>query len=92
MPALEEELTARELEVLHHLADGLTVQQIADEMFLGYETVKGYMTSLRQKLDARSQLQVVLAAARLGLLADDHPLGGREVPDVDSAEVGAGRE
>jgi DNA-binding CsgD family transcriptional regulator len=75
MEQLQEELTAREIEVLSHLANGLTTKEIAAEMYLGYETVREYQTGLRRKLGARSQLQIVLAAARLGLLPDDHPLG-----------------
>jgi LuxR family maltose regulon positive regulatory protein len=86
MDQLREELTAREIEVLGHLANGLTTKEIAAEMFLGYETVKEYQTGLRRKLGARSQLQIVLTAARLGLLPEDHPLG--RPPDHDGNRRG----
>lgn len=79
-----EELTDREIEVLMHLANGLPTKQIAAEMYLGYETVKDYLGSLRRKLGAKSQLQIVLAAAREGLLPEDHPLGGRDDPVPES--------
>jgi DNA-binding CsgD family transcriptional regulator len=80
-----DELTDRELEVLLHLANGLATREIASEMYLGYETVKDHLGSLRRKLGARSQLQIVLAAARQGLLPEDHPLGGREVLGPEGA-------
>jgi DNA-binding CsgD family transcriptional regulator len=67
-------LTPREQETLDLLAEGLVLKDIAAELGVTVETVRGYVKSLQVKLGAHTQLQAVLAAARCGLLRKGHPL------------------
>lgn len=60
-------LTNREREVLSLLAEGLDVQRIAARLGITVMTCRTYLRNLMGKLDAHSQLEAVLNAARLGL-------------------------
>lgn len=62
-------LTRREREVLDCLAQGMQVKAIARVLGIMQETCRGYVKSLHVKLGARSQLEAVVRAQRLGLLA-----------------------
>lgn len=62
-------LTPREHEVLALLADALDAQAIARRLGVSIHTVRGYLKSLLAKLEAHSQLEAVVRAKRLGLLA-----------------------
>jgi DNA-binding CsgD family transcriptional regulator/tetratricopeptide (TPR) repeat protein len=61
-------LTARELEVVGLLSDGLTDAAIADRLFLSPRTVAHHVSSILQKVDARTRREAVAESARLGLL------------------------
>lgn len=61
-------LTDRETDVLSCVALGWTNSEIATELGLGFETVKSYLRSAMQKLEARSRLEAVVTARRRGLL------------------------
>jgi DNA-binding NarL/FixJ family response regulator len=61
-------LTRREREVLDCLAQGMQVKAIARVLGITQETCRGYVKSLHVKLGARSQLEAVVRAQRLGLL------------------------
>ncbi len=63
-------LTPRELEVVRLAARGLSNPEIATELFLARGTVKAYMESVLQKLEARNRVEAVMIAARTGLLDD----------------------
>ena len=63
-PAL---LTARELEVLELLGEGLRNAQIADSLVLSRKTVDHHVSAILRKLDASTRTQAVAAAARLGI-------------------------
>lgn len=65
---LIEPLTARELEVLHHLAIGLTNQEIAEQLILSTGTVKWYTGQIYGKLAVRSRTHAVARARELALL------------------------
>ncbi|GLZ89489.1 hypothetical protein Pres01_55400 [Metapseudomonas resinovorans] len=65
------QLSARELTVLHHLAQGYTNQQIADELVLSFKTVSTYKTRLLEKLHAGSLVELVEIAQRNGLCRPD---------------------
>jgi LuxR family maltose regulon positive regulatory protein len=62
-------LSARELEVLALLSDGLTNQEIATRLFLAVSTVKVHTRNLYSKLDVHSRIQAVTRAHELGLLS-----------------------
>ncbi len=62
-------LTARERRVLNRIADGGTLQEIAAEMFVSYNTIKSQVRSLYAKLGANSRAAALTNAARHGLLS-----------------------
>lgn len=64
-----EELTARELEVLHLLAQGLNNNAIAETLSISDRTVQAHLTNIFAKMHVSSRLEAVLAAIRRGWLA-----------------------
>lgn len=61
-------LTAREVEVLRHIADGLSAPEIAHEMVLGVTTVKTHLHHIYEKLEVSDRAAAVAQALRRGLL------------------------
>ena len=64
------QLTARELEVLALVADGLRNADIAKRLFLSRKTVDHHVSSMLRKLDAKTRGEAVASARRLGMLED----------------------
>ena len=64
-------LSAREEEVLQQVADGLSLPEVAAELFISVKTVKNHLASIYQKLDARDRTQAVLRAVRMGIVRLD---------------------
>lgn len=62
-------LTERELEVLRVVARGLSNEEIAEELFVSYATVKTHVSRLLTKLDARDRAQLVVIAYESGVVA-----------------------
>ncbi|MFD2327647.1 response regulator [Cohnella sp. GCM10020058] len=62
-----EELTEREMEVLHLIAQGKSNQEIADELFIGIKTVKYHLTNMFSKLGVEDRTQAAIYAHRNGL-------------------------
>jgi DNA-binding NarL/FixJ family response regulator len=60
--------TARELEVLQLVADGLVNREIGERLFLSEETVKSHVRHLLAKLQARSRAHAVAVGFRRGLI------------------------
>jgi len=56
------DLSARELEILRLLAKGKTMAEIADVLRVSYKTVANNCTQLRQKLGARSAMDLMRIA------------------------------
>ncbi len=61
-------LTARELEVVRLVAEGLQNGDIARRLFLSPRTVDHHVSAILRKLGARTRGQAAAAAAELGLL------------------------
>ncbi len=66
---LLDELTAREMDVLLLLAEGLTNKEIGQRLGISRHTVKFHVNSILSKLHAQSRTEAVVRATRLGLLA-----------------------
>jgi DNA-binding CsgD family transcriptional regulator len=64
------QLTARELDVLRLLADGLSNAAIAERLFLSPRTVEHHVSAILRKVQARTRGEAVAAAHRHGLLRD----------------------
>ena len=70
-PAAQEtgqEPTAREIEVLQLISDGLVNREIGVRLFLSEETVKSHVRHLLAKLQARSRAHAVAVGFRRGLI------------------------
>ncbi|MBY8342291.1 response regulator transcription factor [Streptomyces spinosirectus] len=62
-------LTARESEVLRHMADGLTNAEIARRMGVGPATVKSHVAAVLAKTGTRDRTQAVIAAYEAGFMS-----------------------
>lgn len=58
------QLTEREKEILHLLTQGMPMPRIAEKIFLGYETVRGYVKSIYHKLHVASATEAVAKALK----------------------------
>jgi two-component system, NarL family, response regulator LiaR len=61
-------LSARELEVLQAMADGLSNQEIAARLFVSLNTIKSHSSNIFGKLDVRRRTQAIETARRLKLI------------------------
>jgi DNA-binding NarL/FixJ family response regulator len=57
-------LTAREVEVLHLVAQGLNNREVGQKLFISENTVKNHMRNILEKLGLRSRMQAVAYAVR----------------------------
>jgi DNA-binding NarL/FixJ family response regulator len=64
----EQEPTAREIEVLQLISEGLVNREIGQRLFLSEETVKSHVRHLLAKLPARSRAHAVAVGFRRGLI------------------------
>lgn len=65
--ALVEPLTAREVEVLKMVAQGLTNQEIADKLYISDRTVTTHVSNILGKLHLANRIQAALYAIQEGL-------------------------
>lgn len=65
------QLTQRELEVLHQLAQGRTNQEIAEVLVVSDETVKRHVGNILTKLQLAHRTQAVIYAFKSGLISLD---------------------
>ena len=63
-----EELTDRELEVLHLLAKGMPNKEIAAQLIISERTAKFHVNSIMGKLGATNRTEAVVMAAQRGLI------------------------
>jgi DNA-binding NarL/FixJ family response regulator len=61
-------LSERELEIIKLLAQGLNNRAVAQQLYLAEGTVKNYISTILQKLNARDRTHAVTRAYELGLL------------------------
>lgn len=63
-----EELTSREVEVLHELAKGLANKEIADVLNISENTTKGHLKNIIAKLRVADRTEAVTAALQRGII------------------------
>ncbi len=70
-PTTADPLTAREVEVLQVVAQGLSNQEIADKLVISEATVRSHISNILSKLHLASRTQVALYALREGYASLD---------------------
>ena len=61
-------ITPRELEILEHIARGMSTREIAGALFVSENTVKTHASRLFDKLSVNRRIQAIQAGQRLGLI------------------------
>ena len=64
-------LTEREQEVLTLLAEGFTIKEIAEKLFISQKTVENHRSKIYSKLDVHSSIELVRFAAKIGIIDVD---------------------
>jgi NarL family two-component system response regulator LiaR len=67
LPPTEEPLTAREVEILKWVAQGLSNQEIADKLVISERTVRTHVSNILSKLYLANRTQAALYALREGI-------------------------
>ena len=65
---LHQDLTNREMEVLHLIADGLSNQEIADKLFITLKTVKTHVSNILSKLEVSDRTQATIYAFKHNMI------------------------
>jgi DNA-binding CsgD family transcriptional regulator len=77
----DEELSAREIEVLQLIAGGNANKQIADQLLITEETVKGHVKNILAKLSANDRTQAVTIGLKRGIIELQTPRKrGKPIP------------
>ncbi len=61
-------MSRRELDVLEHMAKGLSNAEIAEKLFVSLNTVKTHSSKIFEKLDVKRRTQAVEKAKRIGII------------------------
>ncbi|WP_422081921.1 helix-turn-helix transcriptional regulator [Ulvibacterium sp.] len=64
-----EQLTNRQLEILHLLKEGMTNLEIADKLFISTRTVDNHVSAILDKLNSETRAKAVLVASEKGILS-----------------------
>jgi DNA-binding NarL/FixJ family response regulator len=67
-PLLERGLSEREVQVLRHVASGMSNKEIARLLAISRPTVRNHLSHVFRKLQASNRTQAVINAMRTGLL------------------------
>jgi two-component system response regulator DesR len=78
--SMDSPLTPRELDVLGVAAEGATIGEIAERLYLSRGTVRNYLSRAVSKIGARTRVDAVTIARRHGWL--DTTDGHRTLPDL----------
>jgi len=60
----EDQLTAREIEILRLFAEGMTNTEIADQLFISVRTVESHKNHIMQKLELKSTVDLIKFAIK----------------------------
>ena len=66
-----EALTPREQEVMALLAEGIAVNQIAEQLFISPKTAENHRSNIMRKLGLHSGIELVRYAVKIGLIDTD---------------------
>jgi two-component system NarL family response regulator len=64
-------LTAREVEIVHHVARGLTNKQIGDQLSISEHTVRNHVNSIISKMQAQDRTEAAVQALKRGIIQLD---------------------
>ena len=67
------QLSPREREIMHLMAEGRTAEAIADEISVSVETVRTHVRNVIRKLQARNRVHAIALALERGEIALDAP-------------------
>ncbi|MBO4689395.1 MAG: helix-turn-helix transcriptional regulator [Paludibacteraceae bacterium] len=70
-PEFDSELSKREKEILKHVYDGLSIQDIAEAMYLSPHTVKNHIRNAYARLDIHSTQEFMAYAQNNGMYGDE---------------------
>ncbi|MFA6276576.1 MAG: LuxR C-terminal-related transcriptional regulator [Pedobacter sp.] len=62
-------LSSRELEVLQLMANGLSNQEIADQLFISLNTVKTHISRIFEKMDVKRRTKAIESAKSLSIIS-----------------------
>jgi len=68
-PMVQDDLTARELEVLTLIAGGMTNAEIGERLVISVKTVDRHRENIMRKLNMHSRIDLVKYALKMGLIA-----------------------
>lgn len=71
IPAPFTQLTERELDIVHLIAEGQSNAAIAEKLVLSEKTVKGHITNILSKLQVEDRTQAAILAWQLGLMSEN---------------------
>ena len=61
-------LTARELQVMYYVAEGLNNREVAERMYLSVHTIKAHLESIYLKLSVHNKIQALVYAIKNNLI------------------------
>jgi len=71
-------ISERELEILHHIAEGLTTKQIAERLHLSFHTVMTHRKNMMSKLGLNNTAGLIVYAVRENLISPNRFLFNTE--------------
>jgi DNA-binding NarL/FixJ family response regulator len=72
-------ISERELEILHHIADGLTTKQIAERLHLSFHTVMTHRKNMMAKLGLNNTAGLIIYAVKENLISPNRYLFNTEL-------------
>jgi len=61
-------LTQREIQIIRYIAEGLSTQEIADNLHLSPHTINAHRKNILKKMDANTPIELVLKALRMKVI------------------------
>ncbi len=62
------QLTKRELDILEHISTGLTYDQVSDQLFISYGTVRKHVENIYRKMKVHNKIEAIEKGKRSGIL------------------------